>query len=354
MLADFAGYSEFLITIKQKISTAQVRASVAVTTELALLYWQIGREILVRQQEQGWGSQIIDRLSTDLRKEFPQMRGFSRTNLHYMRAFAQVYPNEQFVHQVGGQIPWRHNVYLLDTVKVSSEREWYIRATIENGWRRAVLMHQIESGLYHRQGKAQTNFAETLPTPHPELVQQMLKDPYNFDFLTISKSAHEREVHHGLLVHIREFLLELGKGFAFVGSEYPLDVSGQEYFLDLLFYHLHLRRFVVIELKTTEFQPEYSGKMNFYLSAVDALLRHVTDEPSIGIILCKSKDRLIVEYALRDMSKPIGVSEYYLNMLPDQLSDSLPSVEELEAEFGPDTDVEAPFRQDDPHRTSGT
>lgn len=212
MLADFAGYTEFLSVIKQKISTAQVRASLAVNTELALLYWQIGREILVRQQEQSWGSQVIDRLSTDLRKEFPQMRGFSRTNLHYMRAFAQAYPDEQFVHQVGGQIPWRHNVYLLDTVKELSEREWYIRTTIENGWSRAVLMHQVESRLYHRQGKAQTNFAATLLAPDSELVQQVLKDPYNFDFLTISKSAREREVLTGCLPTSVSFSLSWAKG----------------------------------------------------------------------------------------------------------------------------------------------
>jgi predicted nuclease of restriction endonuclease-like (RecB) superfamily len=225
-------------------------------------------------------------------------------------------------------------VRILDYVKNSVEREWYIRQTIQHGWTRNVLVHQIESGLYHRQGKALSNFDRTLPAPQSELAQQILKDPYNFDFLTLGPDAHERELERGLLEHVRAFLLELGVGFAFVGSQYPLEVGGDEFRLDLLFYHLRLRCFVVIDLKMSDFQPEYAGKMNFYLSAVDDLLRHPDDQPSIGIILCKTRNRIIVEYALRDTNKPIGVAEYQLTvLLPESLRGSLPTIEELEAEL---------------------
>lgn len=346
LLAEPNGYyGELLRDLKARIQAAQLRAGLAVNRELVLLYWNIGRDILFRQQAQGWGAKIIERLSKDLRKAFPEMKGFSRTNLHYMRAFAEAYPDEQFVQQLVGQIPWGHNIYILDRVKDPVEREWYIRATIEHGWSRGILMHQVDSGLYHRQGKAVTNFARTLPPPDSDLAQQALKDPYNFDFLTLRDAAHERDVARGLVEHIREFLLELGKGFAFIGSQYHLEVGGQDFYLDLLFYHLHLRRYVVIDLKISDFQPEYAGKMNFYLTAVDERLRHTDDEPSIGIILCKSKNQLIVEYALRDVAKPIGVSDYVFNLvasLPEGLRGSLPTVEELEAELG---DVE--FGEDD-------
>ncbi len=335
-----SGYQEFLVEIKQRIQEAQIRAALSVNRELVLLYWHIGRDVLHRQQERGWGGKVIDQLAADLRRSFPGMSGFSRRNLHYMRALADAYPDEAFVQEAVAQIPWGHNVSLLDAVKDPAERAWYIRKTIENGWSRNILMHQIESGLYHRQGKALDNFASVLPPPDSDLTRQLLKDPYNFDFLTLTQRAQERELHRGLIAHIREFLLELGKGFAYVGSEYPLEVQGREYRLDILFYHLHLRCFVVIELKPGEFEPEYAGKMNFYLSAVDDQLRNPTDGPSIGIILCKSRDRLIVEYALRDMTKPISVSEYLLNLLPElpaPLSSSLPTVaelEELESELG--------------------
>ncbi|MEO8288909.1 MAG: PDDEXK nuclease domain-containing protein [Chloroflexota bacterium] len=336
-----AGYQEFLGAVKQRIQQAQVRAALAVNRELVLLYWGIGRDILDRQVREGWGGKVIERLAGDLRRAFPSMRGLSRSNLHYMRAFAEAYPDEAIVHQLGGQIPWRHNVYLLDSVKDAIEREWYIRKTIENGWSRSVLMHQVEGDLFHRQGKAPSNFTITLPAPDSGIVQDMLKDPYNFDFLTLSDHMAERDVHQGLISHMRDFLTELGRGFAFVGSEYQMELNGREYRLDLLFYHLHLRRFVVIELKPGEFEPEYAGKINFYLSLVDDQLRHPTDSPRIGIVLCKSRDRLVVEYALHDMTKPIGVSEYLhtlmptmISSLPEPLRSSLPSVEELEAELG--------------------
>ena len=248
-----------------------------------------------------------------------------------MRAFAEAYPDEQIVQQLAGQIPWFHNCTLLDKVKNPTERVWYIQQTIEYGWSRNVLVHQIESGLYRRQGKATTNFDRTLPKPQSELAQQLLKDPYNFDFLSLGKDALERDLEQALIDHIRDFLLELGVGFAFVGSQYHFEVGGQDFYIDLLFYHLRLRCYVVVDLKMSDFQPEFSGKMNFYLSATDDLLRHPDDQPSIGIILCKSKNQVIAEYALRDLSKPIGVSAYQLqSALPEQLKSSLPTIEELE------------------------
>jgi predicted nuclease of restriction endonuclease-like (RecB) superfamily len=327
-------YEEFLGELKERIRQAQVRAALAVNRELIFLYWQIGRDILWRQQQQGWGAKVIERLAADLRKAFPEIKGFSSRNLKYMRAFAEAYPDEEFVQQTAAQIPWFHNCVLTDKVKDSGEREWYIRQTIQQGWSRNVLVHQIESGLYHRQGKSVTNFERTLPKPQSELAQQIIKDPYNFDFLSLGEAAQERDLEKALINHIRDFLLELGVGFAFVGSQYHLDVGGEDFYIDLLFYHLRLRCFVVIDLKIEEFKPEFSGKMNFYVSAVDDLLRHPNDEPSIGMILCKSRNKTIVEYALRDMNKPIGVSTYQLRQaLPENLQGSLPTVEQLEAEL---------------------
>jgi predicted nuclease of restriction endonuclease-like (RecB) superfamily len=327
-------YYDFLRELKGRILQAQVRAVISVNRELVLLYWQIGRDILNRQQQRGWGTKVIDNLAADLQKAFPEMKGFSPRNLKYMRSFAEAYPDEQFVQQVVAQIPWGHNLRILDAVKVPVEREWYIRQTIEQGWSRNVLVHQIESGLYRRQGKADTNFSRTLPDAQSELAQQLLKDPYNFDFISLGKEAQERELEQALIDRIRDFLLELGVGFAFVGSQYHLEVEGEDFYIDLLFYHLRLRCFVVIDLKVEAFKPEFSGKMSFYVSAVDDLLKHRDDMPTIGIILCKNKKQKIVQYALRDMNKPIGVSTYQLReALPDQLQGSLPTVEQLEAEL---------------------
>ncbi|HHT9126686.1 MAG TPA: PDDEXK nuclease domain-containing protein [Candidatus Brocadiia bacterium] len=326
-----AGYAELLEDLKARIRSAQIRAGLAANRELILLYWEVGRQILRRQQEEGWGSKVIDRLARDLCLEFHEMKGFSPRNLKYMRAFAGAYQNERFVQQVAAQIPWFHNCILLDKIQDQIEREWYIRQTIQHGWSRNVLVHQIESDLYRRQGKAITNFDRTLPAPQSELARQVLKDPYVFDFLGIGEEAKERDMENALLEQLRAFLLELGVGFAFVGSQYHLEVGGEDFYIDLLFYHLRLRCFVVIELKVGEFQPEYAGKMNFYLSAVDDLLRHKDDQPSIGIILCKAKNKVIVEYALRDTRKPIGVSGYKLTeTLPKNLKGILPSTEELE------------------------
>ena len=330
-----AGYDSFLKNLKERVLAVQLRAALSVNRELILLYWSIGRDILARQKEQGWGAKVIDRLAGDLRREFPEVTGFSPRNLKYMRTFAEAWPDEQFVQQAAAQIPWFHNCVILDRVKGPTERGWYIRATIHNGWSRNVLVHQIESGLYDRQGKAPTNFTRTLPAPQSELAQQVLKDPYNFEFLTLAEEAKERDLEHALIEHLRDFLLELGVGFALVGSQYLLEVGGQEYRLDLLFYHLRLRAYVVIELKAEDFKPEFSGKMNFYLSAVDDLLRHSDDHPSVGIILCKSKNKVVAEYAVRDLGKPVGIAEYRVtNRLPRQFHNQLPTIEELESELG--------------------
>uniref|UniRef100_B8HZ13 DUF1016 domain-containing protein n=1 Tax=Cyanothece sp. (strain PCC 7425 / ATCC 29141) TaxID=395961 RepID=B8HZ13_CYAP4 len=333
-LSGFDGYDVFLTDIKNRIRTAQVKAALAVNQELILLYWHIGREILTRQQQQGWGAKVIDQLSRDLRREFPQVKGFSRTNLLYMRAFAEAYPDLQIVQQLAGQIPWFHNCVLLDKVKDPQHRRWYIEKTIQNGWSRAVLEHQIESRLLERTGTAITNFERTLPKPQSDLAQQLVKDPYNFEFLGIGEEAKERDLEQALLRHMRDFLLELGVGFSFMGNQYHLEVGGEDFYIDLLFYHVRLRCYIVIELKMTEFKPEYSGKMNFYVAVVDDQLRHPQDQPTIGIILCKSRNKTVIEYALRDMNQAIGVSTYHLGEpLPEQLQACLPTAEQLQQEL---------------------
>ena len=327
--------------LKSRIKAAQLRASVAVNRELVLLYWQIGRDILERQLRERWGAKVVDRLAADLKREFPDMKGFSVRNLKYMRRFAEAWNEDEFVQQVAAQLPWFHNCVLLDKVADPDARVWYARAAIHHGWSRAVLVHQIESDLRRRQGKAITNFDRALPPPQSDLAQEVTKDPYHFDFLMLGEEAHERDLERGLLEHLRKFLLELGVGFAFVGSQYPLTVGGEEFRIDLLFYHLKLRCYVVIDLKTVPFQPEFAGKMNFYLSAVNNLLSHSDDQPSIGLILCKTKNQVIAEYALEDYTKPIGISEYRLaESLPDKLQGSLPTIEELESELGSATEEE--------------
>jgi len=326
------GYGDLLGDLKERIRPAQVRAALAVNQELVHLYWQIGRSIQARQEAHGWGTQVIDRLSADLRHAFPGMKGFSLRNLRYIRAFAASCPDADFLQQVAAKLPWGHIMRLLDAVQEPLEREWYARAAVEHGWSRSILAHQIDGNLFARQGQASTNFDRTLPAPQSDLAQQVLKDPYNFDFLSLGEEAHERDLERGLTDHIRTFLLELGVGFAFVGSQYHLEVGGQDYYLDLLFYHLKLRCYVVLDLKTTGFRPEDAGKMNFYLSVADDLLRHSDDQPSVGLILCKEQNRVVAEYALRDLSKPIGVSAYQLTAsLPERLQGSLPTIEELEA-----------------------
>lgn len=330
------GYEPFLRELKERIRTAQVRAISLVNTEAILLNWSIGRDILQKQEAEGWGAKVIERLSQDLKAAFPEVQGFSPRNLKYMRAFAAAWPDEAIVQRTVAQLPWRVNIALLDKLGDPALRLWYAEKAVENGWGQPVLVHQIETRLHERQGKATTNFAQTLPTPQSDLAQALLKDPYSFDFLTLAADAHERHLEAGLLVHIREFLLELGQGFAFVGSQYPLTVGDQDFLIDLLFYHLKLRCYVVIDLKMRAFEPEFAGKMNFYLSAVDDLLRHPGDAASIGVILCKTKNATVAEYALRDLSKPIGVSTHLTELLtrslPDNLKSDFPTIEELESQ----------------------
>lgn len=327
-------YEALLTSLKSRIRNSRLTAALAVNREFVLLYWNIGRDILTRQQESGWGAKVIDRLAIDLHRAFPEMKGFSARNLKYMRAFAEIWIDEEFVQQVAAQIPWFHHCVLLDKVKDNTVRAWYVQQTIEHGWSRNVLLHQIESDLFHRQGKAITNFARVLPAHHSDLAQQILKNPYSFDFLTMKDDARERDLERGLLQHLSAFLIEMGMGFALVGNQYHIEVSGKDYYLDLLFYHLRLRCFVVIELKVGEFKPDYTGKMNFYLAAVDQLLARHDDAPIIGMIFCKERDRLTVEYALSKISRPMGVAEYYLSkVLPDELSDNLPTTAALETEL---------------------
>ena len=336
LISNSKSYQNLLTRLKSQIRTAQVRAAVAVNQELILLYWGIGKEILTRQKEDGWGTRVIERLAKDLRSEFPDMQGLSPRNLGYMKAFAEAWPEEPILQQLAAKLPWFHNCVLIDKVKDPAERTWYVQQAIQNGWSRNVLVLQIETGLYRRQGKAVTNFQATLPAPQSDLAQQLIKDPYNFDFLTLTSEAQERDLERGLLEHLRQFLIELGTGFAFVGSQVPLEVGGEDFKLDLLFYHLKLRCFCVIDLKMTPFKPEYTGKMNFYPAAVDDLLRHPDDQPSIGLILCKTKNRIIAEYALRNTSTPMGISEFrHLEEIPEGLiKGGLPTIEEIEAELG--------------------
>ena len=320
-----SGYAEFLTELKTRIRSAQIKAAVSVNRELVLLYWDIGRQIVERQEKGKWGTGVIERLAEDLQKAFPGVQGFSPRNVWRIRAFYIAYKEAfQKLPQVVAEIPWGHNVLLVEKVKNSIERIWYAQKTIENGWSRSVLWHQIDTKLYHRQGRSKkiANFPKVLPPAQSDLALEMMKDPYNFDFLTLAEEAHELELERGLLLHIREFLIELGKGFSFVGNQYHLVVGNEDFYLDLLFYHLRLRCYIVIELKMTEFEPEYAGKMNFYLSAADDLLRQSGDNPSIGIILCKTRNRVVAEYALRDTHKPIGVAAYRLTeKLPKPLKE---------------------------------
>lgn len=340
-------YELFFNDLKQRIRNARVKAALAVNKELILLYWQIGTGILSKQNKEGWGTKVVTRLAKDLKQAFPDMKGFSTRNLKYMRSFAEAWPDDSIVQQLAAQIPWFHNCILLDKVKDPEARQWYIRKTIENGWSRNVLTMQIETDLYQRQGGAVTNFERTLPKPQSDLAGQMLKDPYSFEFLTISDEAAERELERGLVGRIRDFLLELGTGFAFVGSQYHLDIGGEDFYLDLLFYHLELRCFIIIDLKMGDFKAEYSGKMNLYVSAVDDMLRNEHDNPTIGIVLCKSKNKTIAEYALRNVSTPIAVSTH---KLPKQLQDSLPTPEQLEMEMEAAVEaIEAQSKQSSEH-----
>jgi predicted nuclease of restriction endonuclease-like (RecB) superfamily len=339
------GYADWLHELKSRIHTAQQRATLAVNRELVLLYWQIGRDILARQAMQGWGAKVIERLAQDLRTAFPDMKGFSPRNLKYMRAFAEAWPDAEFVQQAVAQLPWGHNLVLLDRLNTAQERRWYAAKALEHNWSRNVLSIQIETRLLERSGKAVTNFAVSLPKPQSDLARESLKDPYRFDFLGLTEEAQEREIEHALVKHVTEFLLELGAGFAFVGRQVLLDVGGDEFFIDLLFYHLKLRCYVVIELKGGKFKPEHLGQLGFYLTAVDAQIKHPQDGPTIGLLLCRSKNKVVAEYALRDNTQPLGIAEYkLLESLPLELQTSLPSIEQIEREL----DGGGPSMKDEP------
>lgn len=332
-----SGYADWLAELKTRIHTAQQRAALAVNRELVLLYWQIGRDILDRQAKQGWGAKVIERLAHDLRTAFPDMKGFSPRNLKYMRAFAEAWPDSEFVQGVLAQLPWYHQLALLDKLGTADERRWYAAKVIEHNWSRNVLVIQIETRLRERTGTAVTNFAAQLPRPHSDLARESLKDPYRLDFLGLGEDAEERAIESAIDRHITQFLIELGAGFAYVGRQVHIEVGGDDFFIDLLFYHLKLRCYVVVELKAGAFKPEHAGQLSFYLSAVDSQMKSEQDNPTIGLLLCKSQNRVVAEYALRDSNKPIGVAEYQLlAALPAELQTSLPSIEQIERELGGD------------------
>jgi predicted nuclease of restriction endonuclease-like (RecB) superfamily len=331
------GYTDWLADLKGRIHIAQQRATLAVNRELVLLYWQIGQDILVRQAAQGWGAKVIERLAQDLRAAFPEMKGFSPRNLKYMRSFAEAWPDAEFVQGVLAQLPWYHQLALLDKLPGPGTRRWYAAKAIEHNWSRNILVMQIETRLLERSGKAVTNFTANLPAPQSDLAGESLKDPYRFDFLGLTNKAQEREIESALVKHVTEFLLELGAGFAFVGRQVLLDVGGDEFFIDLLFYHLKLRCYVVVELKGGKFKPEHLGQLSFYLTAVDRQVKHESDAPTIGLLLCKSKNKVVAEYALGDKTQPMGIAEYkLLESLPAELQTSLPSIEQIERELGGD------------------
>ncbi|MCO7513661.1 PDDEXK nuclease domain-containing protein [Pseudomonas guariconensis] len=328
------GYSDWLADLKTRIHNAQQRASLAVNHELISLYWHLGRGIIERQKAQRWGAKVIERLAYDLKTAFPSMKGFSRANLMYMRAFADAWPDEAIVQQVVGQLPWGHNLVLLSKLKSPEQRLAYAQRARQHAWSRATLQLHIESRLLEREGNAITNFSTRLPSSGTDLARQTLKDPYLFDFLNIAQEASEREIEAALVEHITQFLLELGAGFAFVGRQVHLEVGGDDFYIDLLFYHLKLRCYVVIELKTDKFKPEHLGQLSFYLTAVDLQVKTEQDSPTIGLLLCKGKNKVVAEYALRDKAQPIGVAEYQLiESLPEELQTSLPSIEQIEREL---------------------
>jgi predicted nuclease of restriction endonuclease-like (RecB) superfamily len=357
-------YRQWIADIKARVRQTQIRASVKVNSELLNFYWELGADIVIKQKTAIWGSKLIPRLSRDLMAEFPEMKGFSERNLKYVRQWYLFYARghqdkvlpigqqavaqleeqsapqvfkQKFVQQVVAQItniPWGHNIAIIAKCKDVKEALYYVENTMLHNWSRSVLSHQIESGLYKREGKSVNNFAITLPAPHSDLARQTLKDPYIFDFLSMTKDYDERELENALVTHVTQFLLELGAGFAYLGKQAPLKVGEREFFIDLLFYHAKLHCYVVIELKTIEFEPEHAGKLNFYLKAVDKQLRTEQDLPTVGILICKNKDKVVVEYALSDIHKPIGVSEYQLTQsLPKKLKPNLPSIEQIEREL---------------------
>ena len=329
-------YASTLRELKQRITGERLRVVMAANAGMVLLYWDIGQTILQRQATEGWGAKVIDRLSADLRQAFPDMKGLSPRNLKYMRAFAEAWPDKAIVQRVIAQLPWRQNIALLERLDDPDVRLWYARKTVEQGWSQPILCLQIEGQAHKRQGKALTNFPATLPPADSDMAAQIFKNPYLFDFIGTADPRREREVEQALVDHIQRFLLEMGAGFAFMGRQAHLEVESQDFYLDLLFYHVKLRCYVVVELKAVPFDPAFVGQLNLYLSAVDDLLRQPDDKPTIGLLLCRSKKKLVVEYALRDLKKPIGVAAWQTKLvksLPKELKGSLPTIEEIEKEL---------------------
>ena len=358
-------YRDWLKNLKLKFQQAQIKAAVKVNTSLLEFYWELGADIVEKQKNTTWGSGFLQQLSKDLMNEFPEIKGFSFENLKYVRRWYLFY-NKDIINWEAGcfhidnqiqligeqpvpqlrekllqnaiesiiQIPWGHNLVIISKCENVDEALFYVSKTIENGWSRSVLTHQIESDLFERNGKAITNFETTLPAPQTDLAKQLIKDPYNFDFLTLSDNYNERELENALTDHLAKFLLELGAGFSFIGRQYNLVVGGDEFFIDLLFYHVKLHCYVVVELKTEKFKPEFAGQLNFYVSAIDGEVKTEEDKPTIGILICKSKNKTVVEYALSKVNNPIGVSDYQLTQsLPDKFKSTLPSIEEIEEEL---------------------
>jgi predicted nuclease of restriction endonuclease-like (RecB) superfamily len=340
-----ADYPTFLAELKARIAAARTRATLAVNSELIKLYWEIGHDILLRERREGWGAKVIDRLAADLRREFPHIKGLSRTNLHYMRQFAAAWPDSQILPQAAGQLPWGHIRCLLDKLDDPAARLWYAVEACENGWSRKVLQAQIATDLRGRHGSALSSFDRALPPPDSELVRDAIKDPYNFEFLSLSAEARERDLELALLNDIQSFLMEMGRGFALVGRQFPLKIvdrqtgEDQEFFIDLLFYNYILRRFVVIDLKIEDFKPEFAGKMGFYLTAVDELERQPHDEPSIGLVLCPGRGATVTEWALRGIDAPVAVARYTTGDLsltqtpPADLKQALPELPALASEL---------------------
>lgn len=358
-------YAATLNALKERIHAGRMRAALAVNREVIDLYWYIGKTITERQQTEAWGNSVVERLAADLRDAFPDMKGFSPTNIWRMRSFYHAWPSllpdepilaqpvpelterdqpkdnplpaqpeQAILAQVVRELPWGHNVTLIQKVKTPEKRLWYAQMARKHGWARSILVMQIETDLHGRQGKAVSNFQATLPSKDSDLATQAMKDPYNFDFLGLAEDAYERDVENALIAHIKRFLLELGEGFAFVGQQYKVTIGESDFYIDLLFYHITLRCYVAVELKAVSFQAEFAGKLNFYLSVIDDTLRREGDNPTIGLVLCKDKDRLVAEYALKDINKPIAVADYLLTKaIPEGLKGALPTIEEIEDEF---------------------
>ena len=331
-------YINWISDLKSKIQSAQLKAAVSVNKELLSLYWEIGKSISMKITKSNWGNSIVEKLSKDLKSEFPNQKGFSRSNLFSMKKWFDFYSSSDIeiekVQQLVGQIPWGHNLVIISKSKSVGEAVFYSNKTIENNWSRAVLMNQISSDFYHRQGKAITNFNKTLPNIHSELATETLKDPYKLDFLDLQEKVLEKDIEAQLVKHITSFLLELGAGFSFVGQQVPVKIDKQDFYIDLLFYHIKLKCYVVIELKAIEFKAEFAGKMNLYLSAVDDAMKTDADNPTIGLLLCQSKSEIVAEYALRGMTQPIGIAAYELSKaLPKNLKTNLPTIEKIEKEL---------------------